>query len=186
MEANKAKAPNRAAVAEKNESKTPLSLPISERYKAQLRQAFDLFDTDGTGRINPQDVKVALSALGYDVNKEELNQLLRHVGASSSGVMDFNDFYSVLVAKMMQRESRSEAIRAFKLMDVGDKGFIGVDDLRPIAASLEMNLTDDELAEMVLFAHPSVAMGKNDSEPKEHLTVSEEEFLKLMGRAHVF
>ncbi|KAF8279334.1 hypothetical protein TcBrA4_0104990 [Trypanosoma cruzi] len=69
------------------------------------------------------DVKVALCALGYDVSKEELTQLLKQVGGSIVGGVDFNEFYCVLLAKMMQRESRSEAIRAFRLIDVAEKGF---------------------------------------------------------------
>ncbi|CBH18434.1 centrin, putative [Trypanosoma brucei gambiense DAL972] len=186
MEGPKLKGAARCAAVEKVESKTQLSIAISEKHKAQLREAFDFFDSDGTGRINAQDVKVAFCALGYEVGKEELTHLLRQVGASTTGVIDFNDFYSVIIAKIMQRENRSEAIRAFKLIDTGEKGYINVDDLRPIAASLQMNLTDDELAEMVLFAHPSATYSKADTEMKDPLTVSEEEFLKLMNRAHVY
>ncbi|PWU96929.1 putative centrin [Trypanosoma cruzi] len=186
MESNKAKSSAKNLVNEKPAQKTPLSISISEKHKAQLREAFDLFDSEGTGRIKALDVKVALCALGYDVSKEELTQLLKQVGGSIVGGVDFNEFYCVLLAKMMQRESRSEAIRAFRLIDVTEKGYISVDDLRPIADSLEMDLTDDELAEMVLFAHPPVGFGKNENDIKEPLTVSEEEFLKLMGRAHVY
>nr|CCC95912.1 unnamed protein product [Trypanosoma congolense IL3000] len=171
---------------DKAELSTQPPLTISEKHKAQLREAFDLFDADGTGRINSQDLKVAFCALGYEVSKQELAQLLRQVGAPASGVIDFNDFYSVIVAKMTQRENRAEAVRAFKLIDMEEKGYISVDDLRPIAASLQMNLTDDELAEMVLFAHPSAAYGKGDADIKNPLTVSEEEFLRLMSRAHLF
>ncbi|RNF11592.1 centrin [Trypanosoma conorhini] len=186
MESSRTKSVAKGPAAEKPELKTPLSISMSERHKAQLREAFDLFDSEGTGRIKALDVKVALCALGYDVSKDELAQLLRQVGGSIVAGVDFNEFYCVLLAKMAQRESRSEAIRAFKLIDVGEKGHISVDDLRPIADSLDMDLTDDELAEMVLFAHPSIAFGKNEAEIKEPLTVSEEEFLKLMARAHVY
>ncbi|ESL07812.1 centrin [Trypanosoma rangeli SC58] len=186
MESVRTKSVAKGAVNEKPEQKTPLGISMSEKHKAQLREAFDLFDSEGTGRVKAPDVKVALCALGYDVSKEELAQLLKQAGGSIVGGVDFNEFYCVLLAKMAQRENRSEAIRAFRLIDVADKGYISVDDLRPIADSLEMDLTDDELAEMVLFAHSSIAFGKNANDIKDPLTVSEEEFLKLMGRAHVY
>ncbi|KEG14746.1 centrin [Trypanosoma grayi] len=186
MNTSKTKSTTKSSGGEKGEQRTPLAIPMSEKHKMQLRAAFDLFDSEGTGRIKALDVKVALCALGYDVSKEELGHLLRHVGGSITGAVDFNEFHSVLLAKIMQRENRSEAVRAFKLIDVGEKGYIGIDDLRPIADSLDIDLTDDELAEMILFAHPSVSFGKNETEIKEPLTVSEEEFLKLMSRAHVY
>ncbi|KAH9578836.1 hypothetical protein LSM04_005844 [Trypanosoma melophagium] len=186
MEGNKGKSNPKSSYGEKAEQKTPLTFTISEKHKMQLREAFDFFDSEGSGRIKALDVKVAFCALGYDVSKEELAHLLKQVGGSITSAVDFNEFYNVILAKMMQRESRSEAVRAFRLIDVDEKGFITIDDLRPIADALDLDLTDDELAEMILFAHPSIAFGKNENEIKEPLTVTEEEFLKLMARAHVY
>lgn len=163
-------------------------LTISEHHKADLRRAFDMFDRAGTGRIMAHEVKVALYALGYDVTNDELNQLLHSVGASASDDMDFNDFYNVLFRKMTQREPRVESIRAFRQVDEDEKGYISLEDLRAIAKSLNINLTDDELMEMVLFAHPTSTSGGAVAEfdAKDVLSVSEEEFLRLLRKANVY
>ncbi|CCW62733.1 unnamed protein product [Phytomonas sp. EM1] len=175
---------------------------ISEEHKLELRKAFDMFDTQGIGRIQAREVKVAFYALGYDVTDGELRQLLQDVHAKLSGgddMVDFNEFFSVLTRKMTSRESRIEPLRAFKQIDEDDKGYISLEDLRKIAQSQHLDLTDDELMEMILFAHTmpsgmqqSVAFsGSNRTssagfDTREMAVVTEEEFLKLMQQAESY
>lgn len=164
-------------------------LTVSEAHKLQLRQAFDMFDSEGVGRIKGNDVKVALYALGYAVSHTEVSQLLHEVGISNEDSMDFNEFFEVLMMKMTARESRTESARAFRHIDEEEKGFISLQDLRAISDSLDMDLTDDELIEMIVFAHPTNphALSNNiEFDTKESLVVPEDEFMQLMKRAHVF
>jgi Ca2+-binding EF-hand superfamily protein len=42
----------------------------------ELREAFNLFDMDGSGEIDPQELKQAMQSLGYDVK----NQMVYQVG----------------------------------------------------------------------------------------------------------
>lgn len=164
-------------------------LSVSEEYKLQLRQAFDMFDSEGVGRIKGNDVKVALYALGYDVSHKEVTRLLHEVGITNEDAMDFNEFYEVLLKKMTSRETKLESARAFRQIDSDEKGFIALQDLRAIADSLHMDLTDDELVEMIVFSHPvnPHAVGsKIEFDSKESLVVPEDEFLQLMKRAHVY
>lgn len=167
-------------------------LTVSQQHKDELRTAFDMFDTDGTGRIPAHEVKVALYALGYDVSKAEINKLLKDVGVDNTNndaLIDFNDFYGVLVRKMTAREVRLDSVRAFKQIDEDNKGHISLADLRGISNMLGLDLTDDELFEMIMFAHPvagGLAGGAADLDAKESMVVPEEEFLKLMKRANVY
>ena len=38
--------------------KKPVKTDLKEEQKAEIREAFDLFDTDGTGTINVKELKV--------------------------------------------------------------------------------------------------------------------------------
>ncbi|KAL7699939.1 centrin [Lotmaria passim] len=165
-------------------------IEVPEEYKHQLRQAFDLFDDTGKGFIPSNEAVVALYALGYDVSRAELLQLLHEIGAPGAESIDFNEFYSVLTLKMTKGESKSDSVRAFKQIDAEDKGYIDVDNLRSIADSLHLELTDDELSEMIQFAQSvgshAVAQGHSEFDAKDVLAVTEADYLRLMKRANLF
>ncbi|EPY42832.1 centrin-2 [Angomonas deanei] len=181
--------PTSAAANQKKSSPfTPQALlKIPEEYKKQIRSAFDMFDTEGVGRIRASEVKVALYALGYDVSNADLVALLKNVGVNPNEDIDYNDFYNALFFKMTSPESRTESVRAFKAIDEDGKDRIVLDDLRKIADSLGMDLTDDELTELLLFAHPTSGNALTaEFDANEMLEVHEEDFLKLMKRANVY
>lgn len=52
---------------------------LSSEEIEELHEAFNLFDTDGTGEIDPQELKQAMQSLGYDVK----NQMVYQVGRRS-------------------------------------------------------------------------------------------------------
>lgn len=47
---------------------------MTEEQKQEIREAFDLFDTDKSGSIDYHELKVAIRALGFDVKKEVRQQ----------------------------------------------------------------------------------------------------------------
>lgn len=181
-----AAAPAPAPAKKPKDNRVRVELTPSQRR--ELREAFDLFDTEGTGRIQASEVKVALRALGFEVKKEEMRALLTEAGTNPQGTMDFNEFLTVLLLKIGEKESKDEVVRAFKLFDEKDNGFIEFEDLKQIARTLEQDLTDDELREMLTFAHPKGAKGDAAaaSARDEKIRVSEEDFMRLMKRANVY
>lgn len=160
------------------------------QHKEQLRIAFDFFDDAGTGHIPAQEIKVALYAFGYMVQDSDVASLLRSVNVDVNGTIDFNEFYTVLWHKMIQKESRMESIRAFRQIDRNDKGYIDRDDLRAIADDLQLDLTDDELTEMITSAIPDsvVDMAKpgNMSGAADEPVVDQDKFMLIMKGANVY
>ena len=45
---------------------------MSENQKKEIKKAFDLFDTSGSGTIEKKELKVALYALGFSPSKDQL------------------------------------------------------------------------------------------------------------------
>ena len=67
-------------------------LELSEQQRSEIRQAFDLFDTNGQGVIDANALKVVLRALGFEPRKEEVKQMIASVdGAATTGMIDFNE-----------------------------------------------------------------------------------------------
>jgi Ca2+-binding EF-hand superfamily protein len=51
----------------------------------------------------------------------------------------------MMTAKMGERDSREEIMKAFKLFDDDNTGFITLKNLKRVAKELGENMTDDEL-----------------------------------------
>ena len=47
---------------------------LTEEEVLEIKEAFDLFDTDGSGEIDSKELKVAMRALGFEPKKEEVRR----------------------------------------------------------------------------------------------------------------
>ena len=54
---------------------------LSDEQKEEIREAFGLFDLDKDQRIDYHELKVALKALGFELPKTELIQILHRYPA---------------------------------------------------------------------------------------------------------
>lgn len=115
----------------------------------ELREAFNLFDTDHSGIIDARELKAAIRALGFVVKKEQVRQMLRDVGRDVQSQITFDDFTKIMTGKMGDRNSREEINKIFKLFDEDTSGKISFRNLKRIAQEIGEGLTDDELQEMI-------------------------------------
>lgn len=51
--------------------------PLSDEQRAEIKEAFGLFDTEGEGSIDVKELKVAMRALGFEPSKQEVQKLLQ-------------------------------------------------------------------------------------------------------------
>jgi hypothetical protein len=58
---------------------------IPDWQMQELREAFDLFDTDGSGTIETKELQVALRALGFDSKKEKVRKMIADIDLDGSG-----------------------------------------------------------------------------------------------------
>jgi centrin-1 len=148
---------------------------LTEEQKSEIREAFDLFDTDGSGTIDAKELKVAMRALGFEPKKEEVKKMIADIDKDGSGTIDFEEFLQMMTAKMGSRDTREEILKAFRLFDDDNSGTITFKDLKRVAKELGENLTDEELQEMI-----DEADRDGDGE------VNEEEFYRIMKKTNLF
>ena len=138
---------------------------LTEPQQAEVKEAFDLFDTNGSGIIEVKELKVALRALGFEPQKEEIKTLISDLNNNNKGrdierdkdkeghvTIDFNDFLDIMTTKMSERDSVTELEKAFILFS-HNKDNIEFDDLRRVAKELGENMSEDELKEMMYEAN---------------------------------
>ena len=70
-----------------------------------------------------------MRALGFEPKREELKRMLSEVDSTGSGKIDLNDFYRIMTAKMSERDSKEEILKAFRLFDDDNTGKISFKNL---------------------------------------------------------
>lgn len=56
--------------------------------------------------FRPQELKVAMRALGFEPKKEEIKKMIADIDKDGSGTIDFEEFLQMMTAKMGERDSR--------------------------------------------------------------------------------
>ena len=160
--------------------KTNLTRPkkrteLTEEQQQEIKEAFDLFDTDGSGNIDQKELKVAMRALGFEPKREEIKKMIADVDKDGSGVIDFQEFLDMMRQKMSERDPREEMMKAFRLFDDDETDKISFKNLKRVAKELGENMTDEEIQEMIDEADRD---GDNE--------ISEEEFMRIMRKTNLF
>ncbi|RPA88365.1 EF-hand, partial [Choiromyces venosus 120613-1] len=140
---------------------------LSEEQRAEINEAFHLFDLDKDRMIDYHELKVAMKALGFDVPKPELLQILREHGTPGPGqqaqsgaqpsrlYVSQEAFTSIMTQKILERDPLDEILRAFDLFanaaggGTAQESKIGIEDLRRVARELGETLEEEELRAMI-------------------------------------
>lgn len=148
---------------------------LTEEQKTDIKEAFNLFDTEATGLIDTKELKVAIRALGFEPKKEEIKRMIAEVDKDGTGKITFADFQQLMTVKMAEKDSNEEILKAFRLFDDDETGKISFKNLKRVAKELGENLNDEELQEMIEEADLD-----GDGE------VNEEEFLRVMKKTSLY
>lgn len=116
-----------------------------------------------------------MRALGFEPRKEEIKKMIADIDRNGSGTIDFAEFLEMMTAKMSERDSKEEIIKAFRLFldDDGDK--ITIKHLRRVAKEIGENMTDEELQEMI-----------EEADRDGDGAIDEEEFLRIMKKTSLY
>ena len=66
-----------------------------------LIQAFNLFDTDGSGAIDERELRDAMKALGFKASKPEVAAMIAEIDKDGSGTIDIDEFLDMMKKKMV-------------------------------------------------------------------------------------
>ncbi|KAI0778924.1 Ca2+-binding EF-hand protein [Trametes elegans] len=142
---------------------------LTEEQRLEIKEAFELFDTDKDGCVDYHELKVAMRALGFDLKKAEVLKLLRDNDKSGRGLMEFEDFARIMQERISMRDPMEEIRRAFQLFDDDNTGKISLKNLRRVAREIGERLEDDELQAMI-----------DEFDLDQDGEINEQEFLAIM------
>ena len=100
---------------------------LTEDEVLEIREAFDLFDTDHSGEIDVAELKQALMNLGIDTKNQTLQNMLADIDKNGNANIDFDEFIDMMTAKMSDKDTREDLEKVFE-SDFSISVAIGSDD----------------------------------------------------------
>jgi len=148
---------------------------LTEDQLTDIKEAFELFDTDGSGSIDSKELKVAMKQLGFDTSEEEIDRMIRDVDADDSGEIDLEEFMSMMTKKMLNRDHKEEMMALFRFFDREGTGRITLENLMRGSQEVGQDFSEADLILMIREADQD-----GDSQ------LNEEEFFALLKRVRLY
>lgn len=114
-----------------------------------MRDAFNLFDADGSGEITVDELAYALQGVGQDIGLEELKEMITKGDKDSDGMVSFEEFKELVNRQMSQADGPEEVLRAFQAFDTTHTGDITIEDLSEVARSLGYLQSTENLSQSI-------------------------------------
>merc|ERR1712139_756625 len=137
----------------------------------EIKEAFDLFDTDGSGNIDIKELTIAMKALGCEPKAGEIEKMIVDVDDDGSGEIGYPEFLTMMTHKILNKDPKDDMLKAFRLFDDDQTGSVSFKNLKRVAKESNQMLDDAELQEML-----------DDADKDGDGVLNEEEFLAMMKK----
>merc|ERR1712072_1054533 len=142
---------------------------VTDKERAEIKEAFELFDADNSGMIDATELKGAMEALGFKPKREEIKKMLADIDKDGNGTIEFGEFMELMTAKLSDKDMKDDMIKAFGLFDDDNTGKITMKNLKRVAGELGETISDDEIKEMLV-------LGDTDGDGE----INQDEFIRIM------
>merc|ERR1711998_164101 len=159
---------------ESNGCTMPKSKPLTDDQKREIKEAFDLFDTDGSGAIDAKELTVAMQALGFEPSSGEIAKMMTDIDVDGNATVELEEFIEMMEGKMSDKDPVEEVKKAFKMYDDDDTGKITFKNLQRIAKELGESLSDADLQDVI-----------DECDRDGDGGINEGEFMRIMERQQV-
>jgi len=109
----------------------------------EFKEAFQLFDKDGDGKITGEELGTVMRALGQNPTQAEIKDIVKEIGGN--GTVEFPEFLSMMQRRMKSTDNEEQIREAFKVFDKNGNGFVEIKELRHVLTTLGEKLTPEEV-----------------------------------------
>ncbi|CAJ2672901.1 unnamed protein product [Trifolium pratense] len=143
---------------------------LSEDEIAGLKEMFKMIDTDNSGQISFEELKIGLKKFGANLNESEIYDLMQAADVDNSGTIDYGEFIAATL-HLNKVEREDHLVAAFSYFDKDGSGFITKDELQK--ACEEFGLGNVPLEEMI-----------RDADQNNDGRIDYNEFVAMMQRGN--
>ncbi|KAK9282917.1 hypothetical protein L1049_011142 [Liquidambar formosana] len=119
---------------------------LSEEEIAGLKEMFKMIDTDNSGQITFEELKVGLKRVGANLKESEIYDLMQAADIDNSGTIDYAEFIAATL-HLNKVEREDHLFAAFSYFDKDGSGYITQEELQQ--ACEEFGIEDVRLEEMI-------------------------------------
>ena len=125
----------------------------------EISKAFELFDQNGTGKIDPKEIKLAMQSLGYDERNPLMYQIVAELDTplnNKKGGVSFTDFCQTVNNRVPERETTEDLRKVYNLfLENPNDTTTTLASIKRVADELGENIEEAELNAMLLKASKS-------------------------------
>ena len=134
---------------------------VSSSGGDDIKEAFELFDSNGDGRINAREIRSAMQSIGYDEKNPTVYEVMTELDNprnKNSGGATFNDFCQTVNYRVPERETTEDLRKVFNLfLDDPNSDTTSLESIKRVADELGENIEEIELNAMLNKASKSGA-----------------------------
>ena len=90
---------------------------LTEVQKREIESAFTLFDADGSDNIDVFELRDAMRALGLNMTKDQVKEMMATIDTEGNGFIDKEEFMDLMKVKIKDRNLKEELKKAFRIYD---------------------------------------------------------------------
>ena len=134
---------------------------VSSSEGDDIKEAFELFDSNGDGRINAREIRSAMQSIGYDEKNPTVYEVMTELDNprnKNSGGATFNDFCQTVNYRVPEKETTEDLRKVFNLfLDDPNSSTTSLESIKRVADELGENIEEIELNAMLNKASKSGA-----------------------------
>ncbi|XP_017133354.2 calmodulin-2 [Drosophila elegans] len=121
---------------------------LTDAQIEEVREAFNLYDTEKTGWVSIKQLGGVMRALGEMLTEAEIYQLANECSSDFGGQVQFKDFLYVMSKRLEEENSLVSLKTAFKIFDRNEVNYFTTAEIRTIMTNLGEKMSDEDLNEM--------------------------------------
>jgi len=125
-------------------------LGISEDELREYRTMMIMFDRDGTGTMDCNELVKVMRGLGCNPTDAEVKQIIEDVDTNKTGTVEFKELVEIMKKMSRNEKAEEELSDAFKVFDRDGSGKVSAKEIKEVMTHIGERLTEDEAEEMLM------------------------------------
>ncbi|XP_033727376.1 neo-calmodulin-like [Pecten maximus] len=147
---------------------------ITDEIRKEIRETFELFDSDQDGKLSTAEIENVLDNLGMSTNKGVIDDVIKRLDADENGTVEYDEFEAFITnsgfLKSLPDETDQDMLAAFQVLDADGDGYITKDELTDFMSRFGEKKTEEEIQEII-----------KESDTNKDGRISYSEFIKHMA-----